>query len=777
MTLAPVIRSGPSLQVNGAKWTGSGLNCYWLGLDDNAGTPTGSFPSHATITAAFDGMQAMGANLVRAHTVGISAGTAKSYLTGYSGTTPTYVEANLDSADWAVYQAGLHGIRLMVPLTDNWNYYHGGLWNFVHWAYQQNPAGFPGDVNEGFTGGAGKDDQNQREFFRNTAAGLRARALFKDYISHWAGHLNPYTGLTYGLDPTIAFVETGNEIYYAAQVGSNEWTQDIASHIKANTSGKLVIDGSGASGQAVSTMPGLTAAAVDGVTAHYYPQRASAGYTSQTFNSTDSSFPAGSARQQLAADSAAALAASKAFILGEFPWTRPDVADFLADIEASTAIDGDMAWSFIAGTEVHGGSFGGDDFPIHWPYASGQEATYAPALAAHIRARATRPFPPMPVGDLPGGWKQVSAVDFATIPDFPMGTLVTSAGSKIISTDAASLALRDKIRLYTAGTPDTQVGGVSAGAYDPGRISLVNGVLRINMAVVNGVPTGAHFHLVPAGQETIDHWRLETPGMRYAIALRITSTDPHWGGVAFGIATTNAEDDWPEGGGYSGEIRANIHNIPSGFDPIGPVAGKSLNDWHRYESIRVPVSDPAPRVTYLIDDGVQVFTTTNAAKIGNDTMSVHYQAATDGTAPAAGSTSTVEIAWMVQYEYHPTATGTVQVSKVAVATPTNSGTVQVSRVRVASAGLPSVVQVSRVGVTAVPSVSVVATIEPYAAVTLPGSGWTQTAGPTTAPGAPAPAGPDGYTLRYTGPGEAVITVLPHTLFFDAAATKPAYIAN
>ena len=54
----------------------------------------------------------------------------------FSPATDSYVAANLDSADYAVYLAGLQGIYLMVPVVDQWNYYHGGKGVFVHWAYQ-----------------------------------------------------------------------------------------------------------------------------------------------------------------------------------------------------------------------------------------------------------------------------------------------------------------------------------------------------------------------------------------------------------------------------------------------------------------------------------------------------------------------------------------------------------------------------------------------------------------------------------------------------------------
>jgi mannan endo-1,4-beta-mannosidase len=377
VALSPLTRSGASFRVNGQPIRLSGANAYWLGLDDNAGNSAGSFPSHSTITNALQGIKAMGANLVRAHTVGISTGLSTSFETAAG----VFNDDNLDSADWAVAEAGRLGIYLMVPLTDNWNYYHGGKWNFVHWAYQQNSSGFAAD-----TPGTTKDDPNERVFFANTAPGLRVRALFKAYISAWLNHVNPYTGLAYKDDPTLAIVETGNEVYYAAQVGSNEWTQDIASYVKSIAPGKLVADGSAADRVAVSSQPGITASAVDVLGAHYYPQTQSGSYPPAEFNATGTGYPSGTALQQLAADSVAADGAGKPFIVGEYPWTRATVNQWYSAIQNDGRIDGDLFWSFIGGTETHGGSFGSDDYPVHYPYQGSNEQTYAPALAAHIDA-------------------------------------------------------------------------------------------------------------------------------------------------------------------------------------------------------------------------------------------------------------------------------------------------------------------------------------------------------------------------------------------------------
>jgi hypothetical protein len=373
---ALITRSNGVLSINSVRTRLGGANAYWLGLDDNNGV---NFPSKTTITNAMKGMRSKGVNLVRAHTVGISTGTPQSFETAAG----VFNHDNLDAADYAVYQAKQNGIYLMVPLTDNWNYYHGGKWNFVHWAYQQNSSGITD------TPGTTKDDVNERIFFANTAPGLRVRALFKAYISAWLNHVNPYTGLAYKDDPTIAILETGNEIYYAAQLGTNEWTQDIASYIKSIAPNKLVADGSAADRVAVSSAPGLTAAAVDIVGAHYYPQQQSGQYPPVNFTATGSGYPAGTAIQQLAADATAASNAGKAFIVGEYPWTRSDVAQWYAAVENNTAITGDMFWAMIGTTtdgtpEVHGGAFGSDDYALHIPFSGTNEQTYGPALATHI---------------------------------------------------------------------------------------------------------------------------------------------------------------------------------------------------------------------------------------------------------------------------------------------------------------------------------------------------------------------------------------------------------
>ena len=67
--------------------------------------------------------------MVRAHTLGVSTGNEDSFQQEAGST--TFNTAALDSVDYAVYQASLRGIRFIVPLTDNYNYYHGGYHDFT----------------------------------------------------------------------------------------------------------------------------------------------------------------------------------------------------------------------------------------------------------------------------------------------------------------------------------------------------------------------------------------------------------------------------------------------------------------------------------------------------------------------------------------------------------------------------------------------------------------------------------------------------------------------
>ena len=183
-----VTRNGTRLELNGVPWTASGANVYWLGLDENVIPPKGqpfyakfnaSYPTKGRITEVMNTLNTMGARTIRSQTLGVSVGNPLSVMPSLG----VYNEQAFDTIDWAVYQAREHGIRIFAPLIDNYDYYHGGKYNFLR---------FRGiDINT--TAGYSKVDPRVVEFYTNATI----IQDFKNYIQHLITHKNKYTGLTY----------------------------------------------------------------------------------------------------------------------------------------------------------------------------------------------------------------------------------------------------------------------------------------------------------------------------------------------------------------------------------------------------------------------------------------------------------------------------------------------------------------------------------------------------------------------------------------------------
>jgi hypothetical protein len=322
-------KSGTSLQLAGAAWRAAGADMYYLGLDDNIrdGSNNPTYPTHYRIDNVMATAKTMGFTIVRSHTLGISTGQGQAYtfMTGLN----TYNPAALESIDYAIASAARHGIRLVIPLTDQYRYYHGGKWNFVH-----NRAGTNGvtDVDMTTTGSTtpptyslnvnnnGTEKANEAQFYTNTTI----ISDFEGYIARLLNHVNVYTGISLGADPTCAIWETGNEIYDATAA----WTDTIAAYIKTQAPNALVSDGSAATGLAVSSAPGLSSSHVDIVGSHYYPPNTA----------------------QLTTDLAAAAGASKVFAIGEYDWTGANGGPTLAAWEAQmagSAVAYDAFWTLL----------------------------------------------------------------------------------------------------------------------------------------------------------------------------------------------------------------------------------------------------------------------------------------------------------------------------------------------------------------------------------------------------------------------------------------------
>ena len=120
-----VARQGSNLKLGGKRWTMSGANVYWLGLDENVVPPKGqpyyapfmaSYPTKGRITEAMNILNTMGARTIRSQTLGVSVGNPLSLMPALG----KWNEEAFDTIDWAVYQAREHGIRIFAPLIDNY---------------------------------------------------------------------------------------------------------------------------------------------------------------------------------------------------------------------------------------------------------------------------------------------------------------------------------------------------------------------------------------------------------------------------------------------------------------------------------------------------------------------------------------------------------------------------------------------------------------------------------------------------------------------------------
>jgi mannan endo-1,4-beta-mannosidase len=139
-----------------------------------------------------------------------------------------YPDRSFDSLDYTVFRAGELGLKLVLPLVNNWPDF-GGMQQYVAWH-----LGLPDDS---YGGGLHHD-----LFY--TAPSIRA--CFLAYIEHVIGRVNPYTGLRYGEDSTIMTWELANEPRNRSDNsgrGLREWADVVSTNIKSMARRQLVAVG------------------------------------------------------------------------------------------------------------------------------------------------------------------------------------------------------------------------------------------------------------------------------------------------------------------------------------------------------------------------------------------------------------------------------------------------------------------------------------------------------------------------------------------------------
>ncbi|MGR0319621.1 carbohydrate binding domain-containing protein [Agromyces sp. ZXT2-3] len=301
-----VTREGTSLMLGGERLRISGANAYWLGLDENVGGV--DYPTYFRIANALDTAAELGVNVIRSHMM---------TSTGQDGENPLAImpalgEYNDDAfhtIDFAIAYAGTLGIRFVLPLTDEWSYYHGGHRDFT------TPLGL-----------------EPNDFYSDP----EAIAAFDAYIERVVGRTNSITGVPYVEDPTIMAWELGNEL----ENMTLGWINDRVDHLKSLAPDQLV-----AAGRRFDIDPDtLEAAELDIVDVHYYPPTV----------------------ERIQSHAATVAAAGKVYIAGEYGSNSASDA-LLEPLVDDPAVGGTFFWSLF-GHNDRGGFVPHDDgFTLHYP--------------------------------------------------------------------------------------------------------------------------------------------------------------------------------------------------------------------------------------------------------------------------------------------------------------------------------------------------------------------------------------------------------------------------
>lgn len=354
-----VTRSGNRLMLDGAPFRFAGANLYWLGLDDNLTDSGGAtYPTKYRIDNGLQSAKNAGLTVIRSHTLGISVGCARCV----EPTLGTFNDAAFQSADYAIYRAGQLGLKVMIPLTDQWRWYHGGISTFTGWRGYPNYGGVAGATRNTVNAANNKDQRaSEAAFYSDTTVSND----FKQYVTHLLQHVNPYTGLAYKDDPTIMAWETGNEIWTA----NPTWTQDIAWFIKHNLGAKqLVADGTAATGMQVANAA-VDAPDVDIVGGHFYP--------------VDTAW--------MKRDAAVAAGKGKAYVVGEYAWTDATAtAAQLAAVEADPNIAGDLVWTLMPYKEDGTPEIHGDSYALYYPATDPAMASVMEQIRRHAQVMSGR---------------------------------------------------------------------------------------------------------------------------------------------------------------------------------------------------------------------------------------------------------------------------------------------------------------------------------------------------------------------------------------------------
>lgn len=328
-----VTRQGDQLKLDGKRFRFGGTNNYYL-----------MYKSRLMVDDVFADARAAGFTVMRTwgfldigrldgtDSVGTSADGV--YFQYWDGEKPAYNDGpdGLQRLDYVLKAARDAGIKLVIPLTNNWRDF-GGIDQYVRWR-----------------GGSYHDD-----FYTDAVI----RGWYQDWISHVLNRTNSLTGVKYKDDPTVMTWELGNEPrckgsgVYPTSPGCSpatmtSWVDGVSRYIKSVDPRHLVsvgdegffcddrtnTDWTTNCGEGVDTVAFTKLPAIDVMSYHLYPNAWG--------------FNADWAVDYITRHSREAATIGKPVMLGEFGWsdksTRNTVYQRWTDAVQSSGGTGWLYW-------------------------------------------------------------------------------------------------------------------------------------------------------------------------------------------------------------------------------------------------------------------------------------------------------------------------------------------------------------------------------------------------------------------------------------------------
>jgi len=253
------------------------------------------FPDEFEITDALTTIKQMGGRVARTYVISICKKTGPNAIPCHVKRPGEFNEEAFRALDRVLEIANRVGVRLIIPLVDNWKWW-GGIDQYAEY--------------RGKTGASFWTDPDLMDDFKKTVEFIINRR-------------NTYTGTLYKDDKSILAWETGNEI-----LPPYSWTKQIAAYIKSLDTNHLVWDGFYIGNKEIQP-EALADPNVDIVSSHHYPSR-------------------NKGPDEMVADIKRfrdQIQSRKVYVLGEFGFIPPDGIEKVLNAVISEGLSGAMIWS------------------------------------------------------------------------------------------------------------------------------------------------------------------------------------------------------------------------------------------------------------------------------------------------------------------------------------------------------------------------------------------------------------------------------------------------